>query len=155
MKRRFAPIAAVLFVAASMTFMGCNTDHSPVTPEPATEQGSTSLMKAGRGQIWADDILFNTVTTPATFNSTSGDFDELYNVGVVGGEFKDGIGAISEAKPGDMDYNGGRWHVNVLKSGVDPFKYDDASSVDDLDLADFESTSIYFECPLLPMNRRP
>ena len=49
-----------------------------------------------------------------------------------------------------MDYNGGRWHVNTLKAGVDPGKYMDACSVEELDLADFESTSKYFSCPITP-----
>jgi len=40
--------------------------------------------------------------------------------------------------------------MNVLKSGVNPTKYVNACRVEDLDLADFESTSNYFECPLLP-----
>jgi hypothetical protein len=63
---------------------------------------------------------------------------------------KDGIGLISESKPGDQDYNGGRWHLNVLKPTVSPNKYLTACSVEDLDLNDFESTQDYFECPLLP-----
>ena len=37
---------------------------------------------------------------------------------------------------------------------VDPDKYAGASSVEDLDLNDFESTANYFECPLLPVRRR-
>ncbi len=157
MSRKLAFFPAMLFLIAAVGFTGCNTESGPVTPENNVDQqaGSSVLMKVGRGQIWADDILFNTVGTPANFNPSSGKFDELYNVGLVGGAFKDGIGAISESKPGDQDYNGGRWHVNVLKANVDPFKYDDASSVDDLTLSDFESASVYFECPLIPMNRRP
>ena len=64
--------------------------------------------------------------------------------------FKDGVPLISESKPGDQDYNGGRWHMNVLKPGIDPDKYANADSVDDLILGDFMSTENYFECPLLP-----
>jgi len=74
-------------------------------------------------------------------------FDELY---AGGNGFNDGVPLISESKPGDRDYSGGRWHMNVLKSGVNPTKYVNACRVEDLDLADFESTSNYFECPLLP-----
>ncbi len=157
MSRKLASFTAMLFLITAVGFMGCSSESGPVTPENTIDQnaGSSVLMKVGRGQIWSDDILFNTVGTPAAFSPASGNFDELYNVGLVGGAFKDGIGAISEAKPGDQDYNGGRWHVNVLKANIDPDKYDDASHVDDLDLSDFESTSVYFECPLLPMNRRP
>lgn len=59
----------------------------------------------------------------------------------------DGVAAISEAKPGDQGFNGGRWHVNLLNEDVDPEKYADATSVEDLDLDDFHSTDMYFECP--------
>ena len=99
--------------------------------------------------------LFDGVVTPATFDPESDPFDELY---AGGNGFLDGKPLISESKPGDQDYNGGRWHQNVLKAGVDPDKYKYASSVEDLDLADFDSTSNYFECPLLPRRgggRRP
>ena len=44
--------------------------------------------------------------------------------------------------------------MNVLKDGVDSDKYADASSVEALDLDDFDSTSNYFECPLLPRRGR-
>lgn len=96
---------------------------------------------------WVDCELFGSVVTAATFSPEQGNFDELYS-GTNG--FQDGVGLISESKPGDQDYNGGRWHLNLLKEGVDPDKYSDACSVEDLDLNDFESTDTYFECPLLP-----
>ena len=94
---------------------------------------------------------FAGVVTPATFNPESDPFDELY---AGGNGFKRGVPLISESKPGDQDYNGGRWHQNVLKASVDPDKYKDACSVEDLDLDDFKSTDMYFECPLLPRRGR-
>ncbi len=100
-----------------------------------------------RPQSWSDCELFAGVVTRATFDPQSDPFDELY---AGGNGFKNGVPLISESKPGDMDYNGGRWHKNMLKSGVDPNKYATACTVEDLDLSDFESTSDYFECPLLP-----
>jgi hypothetical protein len=112
--------------------------------------GSNSLQAKGplgRPYIWADCELFKSVATPATFGPDQGPFDELYGGG---NGFKDGHPAISESKLGDQDYNGGRWHLNVLKADVDPDKYSDACSVDDLDLNDFESTDNYLECPLQP-----
>ena len=98
-------------------------------------------------QTWVDCELFDGLVTTATFKPGHGDFDELY---AGGNGFKDGAPLISDAGPGDQDYNGGRWHLNVLKSTVDPNKYSEACSVDDLDPNDFESTEDYFECPLLP-----
>ena len=111
-----------------------------------------SFSKANpRPQTWADGELFDGVVTPATFKPESDPFDELYTGG---NGFKDGVPLISESKPGDQDYNGGRWHLNVLKAGVDPDKYANATGDADLDLNDFESTDNYFECPLLPRRGR-
>lgn len=98
--------------------------------------------------IWSDCETYGTLGTNTSFKPTAGNFDEIY----VGGIFKNGLGAISESHPGDQDYNGGRWHVNTLKAGVDVTKYWDACSVEDLDLSDFDATDVYFECPMLPNN---
>ena len=62
-------------------------------------------------------------------------------------------GWVTESKPGDADYNGGRWHANALKEGVPADKYANACTVENLDLNDFDSTDAYFECPLLPSTR--
>ncbi len=106
-----------------------------------------------RPQTWVDGELFHGVVTPATFNPESDPFDELYAAGT-GRSFRDGAPLISESKPGDQDYNGGRWHLNVLKAGVDPAKYENADRVEDLDSNDFDSMEVYFECPLLPRRGR-
>jgi hypothetical protein len=115
--------------------------------------GANSTVAEGplpRPHIWADCELFVSVATPAAFDPANGPFDELY----AGSGFKDGVPLISESKPGDQDYNGGRWHLNVPKAGVPENKYANACSVEDLDLNDFESTNSYFECPLLPRRGR-
>jgi hypothetical protein len=111
--------------------------------------GKSSAAKLGRPQCWADCYLFDGVATPANFKPESDPFDELY-VNNLGVGFMDGKICISESKPGDRDYNGGRWHVNVIRPDVDPMKYAGACVVEALDLADFMSTDTYFECPLLP-----
>lgn len=151
--------------------LGCSTQfptQSPTGPSGATfptaglsspgaavfsgASPTVSALQGPRGprprpNTWVDGELFAGVVTPATFNPANGNFDELYT-GTNG--FLDGVPLISESKPGDQDYNGGRWHMNVLKSTVDPFKYAAADRVEVLDLDDFESTDNYFECPLLP-----
>jgi len=104
-----------------------------------------------RPQAWADCELFDSVVARGTFEPDAGNFDELYGGG---NGFKDGAPLISESKPGDQDYNGGRWHLNVLKSSVPADKYSQACKVEDLDLSDFESTDMYFQCPLLPRRGR-
>ena len=98
----------------------------------------------GRPLTWVDGELFGGVVTPATFDPALGNFDELYMC-TDGSTFKDGVPLISDAGPGDTDFNGGRWHLNV-STNCDPT----ADSVGDLDLSAFESTNTYFECPLLP-----
>lgn len=98
----------------------------------------------GRPDTWVDGERFAGVVTPATFDPANGNFDELYMC-TDGSTFKDGVPLISESGPGDQDYNGGRWHLNV-STNCDAT----ADSVEDLDLSDFTSTDVYFECPLLP-----
>ena len=117
-----------------------------VTSAPALAQGGP----LDRPQTWVDGKLFNGVVTPATFDPASEPFDELY-AATMRCSFKDGAPLISESKPGDQDYNGGRWHLNTLKAGVDCSKYAGTDTVEDLDTSDFDSTSNYFECPLLPL----
>ena len=110
-----------------------------------SDTGLAPLGKTGRAVIWADGALYRSVVTPATFKGNGDAYDQLY-----AGSYKDGITLISESKPGDRDYNGGRWHLNVLKAGFET-KYLGASSDTELDPGDFEATGNYFECPLQPM----
>ena len=130
-------------------FIACQQGDSmsaPMQPENPENGMSPFLAKPGAqtgGMIWSDGELFGTVGTPAHFKPGKGPFDNLYT----GTSFKDGVGAISESKPGDQDYNGGRWHVFVYTGDAD---YSDASSLEDLNLDDFAATDTYFECPLLP-----
>ena len=140
-----------LFGLATTAFLvsGCDTNVS--APEDGLDIPGVSFAKGPRPrpQTWVDGELFDGVVTPATFDPASGPFDELY---AGGNGFKDGKPLISESKPGDQDYNGGRWHLNVLRPEVDPNKYVNAGAdrVEVLDLDDFMSTDTYFECPLLP-----
>jgi hypothetical protein len=148
----------LLTLAALVTVAGCAEGDDATMPvvdaQPffASETGELNRARP-RPQTWVDGELFRGLVTPATFSPDSDPFDELYAIGPNHPEnsgFLNGVPLISESKPGDQDYNGGRWHMNVLKSGVDPAKYENADRVEDLDLSDFESTGNYFECPLLP-----
>lgn len=107
-----------------------------------------------RPETWVDGERFGGVVTPAAFDPANGKFDELYMCGPNSpGTFKDGVPLISDSGPGDTDYNGGRWHLNVLKPGVSCSKYANADSDQDLTLSDFQEGTMpapYFECPLLP-----
>ena len=98
--------------------------------------------------VWADCAKYSAIVVPATFKPTSDPFDELYMI--PSASFYGGIPLVSDSKPGDQDYNGGRWHLNVIKEGVDTSKYHMVCSEEGIDLDDFESTDMYFECPMLP-----
>ena len=145
--KKFKSLIGISVVLSIVFLVGC---ESTTRVDEALENDPQQLLKVGRTNIWADCQLYASVATPATFNPNSDPFDELYAADFT--SFKDGYGLISESKPGDPDYNGGRWHLNVLKSSVDPNKYINACSVEDLDLNDFDSTPNYFACPLLPRN---
>jgi hypothetical protein len=155
--------AKIIFLGlVSLAISGCTNDEislpentekigvegiSSTTSPSKISSAISSLKTLPRPTTWADCELFAGVVTKATFKPEAGNFDELY---AGGNGFKDGSPLISESKPGDHDYNGGRWHMNVLKGTVEPDKYKDACSFEDLDPLDFDSTDQYFECPLLP-----
>lgn len=63
--------------------------------------------KVIRDAIWADGELFGVTVTPKDV-PMKGPFDALYNFG---GSGLAGQRSVSESKPGDQDYNGGRWEV--------------------------------------------
>ena len=117
-----------------------------VTAAPALAQARP------RPHTWVDGEEFAGVVTPATFDPANGNFDKLYNCGA-GGGFLDEVPLISESRPGDQDYNGGRWEEYVIDPEGDAVcaDYSDADSVDDLTLSDFVLSGNYFECPLLPL----
>ena len=142
---------AATLVLTAVVLNGCA--NNAVAPEDDLA-ALISFLRGGEGpnprpQTWVDGEKFDGVVTRTSFDPESGPFDELY--AHEGGGFLSGVNLISESKPGDQDYNGGRWHLNVLK---DPSKYTNADSDASFDMADFESTDMYFECPLLPSRRR-
>ena len=145
----------LLTLTAIVAVAGCAEGTDVTMPVVETQPSFASVTgemnrARPRPQSWVDGELFAGVVTPATFNPESDPFDELYKCGDFGG-FLDGVPLISESKPGDPDYNGGRWHLNLpIDETVCGAEYSGASRVEDLDLADFVSTDVYFECPLLP-----
>lgn len=149
-------LSIVLFSTLLIT-MSCSVEESKELTLTENENDalierllnvSSETGRRDQPPIWADCYLYSGIVTPATFKPESDPFDELY----AGAMFKDGMPLISDSKPGDKDYNGGRWHLNVLKAGVDPYKYANACSEEDLDLSDFDSTDAYFSCPMRPRN---
>jgi hypothetical protein len=147
--KRFNVLAVALTL--SVATLGCDT-ATTTAPDSMESQIMGQFARGGphpRPMIWAGAELYQAIVTPTSFKPNSQSFDELY---MGGAGFKDGVPLISDAAPGYRNYNGGRWHVNTLKAGVDPNKYIGADSVDDLDLNDFESQPVYFGCPMLPIS---
>jgi hypothetical protein len=77
-----------------------------VLPTAAFADGK-SLGPPG-GTIYAHDVAYRTIGTPSVLpqNAPDDSFDTLYHFPDC-----DGCKAVSDAAPGDTDYNGGRWIV--------------------------------------------
>lgn len=70
-----------------------------------------SVVSAGPpipGALWADGALYRTILTPSELPD-NGPTDGLFVIPDLAGQR-----GIAESKPGDMDYNGGRWQVYVV-----------------------------------------
>jgi hypothetical protein len=68
--------------------------------------------------FYVDDVRYRTVGTPTDFTNTgapSFTYDRIYALG-------SGLINVAEAKPGDRDFNGGRWAVYPITwaPGVTP-----------------------------------
>jgi len=90
--------------------------------------GASSVFAGGPPHIgfYVDGHLYRTLGTPTDFFGTgapASTFDKIYALG------KDAQGNdltnVAEAKPGDTDYNGGRWMVLPVTwaDGVTPIQY--------------------------------
>jgi hypothetical protein len=100
--RRIAGLATALGLVASL---GAGTALAGGPPKLA---------------FYIDDVRYRTVGTPTDFSGTGAPaftYDRIYNLGT-------GIN-VAEAKPGDPDFNGGRWAVYAVtwSAGVTPVQY--------------------------------
>jgi hypothetical protein len=113
--------------------------------------------------LWGDGVTWDTVLTTATFKQPpSHTVDLLFNFSMSG---LMGQRGVASNVPGDRDYNGGRWWVQMAvftAQGIaahDPdgdgyvnFELTSSEEVaDHIDLGHIKvlETSVYFECPLL------
>ena len=129
------PLVSLLMIIAS-----CEQEGDPVPAQNSIDEVQAKTNGRNKEMIWSDGQLFETVVTPAVFDGVHGNYDIFY-----AGSF----GLISESKPGDQDYNGGRWTLYTLKYGV-MADYSMATSAQDLDINHFEAAGKYVECPLPP-----
>jgi hypothetical protein len=85
---------------------------------------SSSFAQAGppHGTIYAHDVAYRTVATPTDL-PPNGRFDTIYTLG-------NGLASVSDAAPGDRDYNGGRWEVRMVTFvNIAPTQFTNAEQV--------------------------
>lgn len=113
---------------------------------------SAAAPDRAEGRIYANDMLWATFGTPAKFeNPPEQSVDRLY-------VFPDNpeLMPVSEASPGDRDYNGGRWEVHAVTfaPGVSASQFTNdedlvaAASAGDLSIS---GVVMYFGCPLFKL----
>ena len=103
--------------------------------------------------FYVDDVRYRTVGTPTDFTGTgspASTFDRIYALG-------NGLINVAEAKPGDRDYNGGRWMVLPVTwaSGVTPVQLTSAEAVEAYAntgwLTIASTPAREFLCPVIPV----
>ncbi len=120
--------------------------------------GATAVAAGGPPHIgfYVDGATYRTVGTPTDFSATGAparSFDRIY---VLGG----GLMNVAEAKPGDRDYNGGRWMVLPVTwtAGATPVQLTSAEQVDAYAAAGMLTIASapvkLFECPVIPVPGR-
>lgn len=124
--------------------------------------GILSLSVAGLTQaggpphigFYVDGDQYRTVGTPTDFSDTgapSHAYDAIYALG-------GGLLNVAEARPGDRDFNGGRWQVFAIEWHVAPYQLTSSEEVvaaagrNELTIADEPLRS--FECPVIPVGGR-
>ena len=101
--------------------------------------------------FYVDGDVYRTVGTPTDFSDSGAPdttFDVIYALG-------SGLLNVAEAKPGDTDYNGGRWMVLAVRwaDGVTPVQLTSAEEVQayaEAGLLTIGSEPVQeFECPVI------
>ena len=102
--------------------------------------GAAPAMAGGppSGVFYAEGQAFRTVVTPASLPAT-GPFDLLY--------MAEGFAPVSDAAPGDQDYNGGRWQVVLVEGDFASQPTSDADILAHATSLTFTDTR--FVCPLI------
>jgi hypothetical protein len=124
--------------------------------------GAGSALAGGPPGVgfYVDDHLYRTVGTPTDFSNTgapASSFDIIYALGE--DENGDPLMNVAEAKPGDRDFNGGRWMVLPVTWNVTPVQLTNAEQVEwyaDLGWLSIATEPVkLFECPVIPLGGRP
>jgi hypothetical protein len=120
--------------------------------------GVSSVAAGGPPSLafYVDGTRYRTVGTPTDFSDTgapASSFDRIYILG-------SGLVDVAEAKPGDTDYNGGRWMVLPVTwaQGVTPVQLTSAEQVEayaDGGMLTIASSPVkLFACPVIPVGGR-
>ena len=88
--------------------------------------GASGVLAGGPPTLgfYVDDVRYRTVGTPTDFFGTGApesSYDKIFNLGT-------GIN-VAEAKPGDTDFNGGRWLVYTVTWNVTPVQYTNVEQI--------------------------
>src|SRR5215212_5758571 len=88
--------------------------------------GASGVLAGGPPTLgfYVDDVRYRTVGTPTDFFGTGAPlstYDKIFNLGT-------GIN-VAEAKPGDRDFNGGRWLVYTVTWHVTPVQYTNVEDI--------------------------
>jgi len=117
---------------------------------------ATSVAAGGPPSLafYVDGVRYRTVGTPTDFSHTgapASSFDRIY---ALGGD----LANVAEAKPGDRDFNGGRWMVLPVTWHTTPVQLTSAEQVEawaDLGYLTIAGSPVkLFECPVIPVGGR-
>ncbi len=104
--------------------------------------------------FYVDGVQYRTVGTPTDFSGTGApahSYDRIFALG-------EGLTNVAEAKPGDRDYNGGRWMVLPITWHTTPQQLTSAEEVEAWaaqGLLTIAATPVkMFECPVIPVGGR-
>lgn len=122
--------------------------------------GATRVPEA----IWAHGELYDTVVTPTSFVSPPEHSTDLIYSFMLSG--LTGQRSVADAAPGDPDFNGGRWSVQMVaftplgltvhdqnNDGYADFELSTEAEVlehESLGHLVINDANFYFECPMLP-----
>ena len=120
--------------------------------------GASAVAAGGPPSIgfYVDGAQYRTVGTPTDFSRTGAPAHSYDRIYVLGGNLLN----VADAKPGDRDYNGGRWMVLPLTwtAGVTPVQLTSAEQVATYAAAGMLSIASapvkMFECPVIPVPGR-
>jgi hypothetical protein len=119
----------------------------------AASVGASGALAGGPPNLafYVDDVRYRTVGTPTDFTNTGAPaftYDKIYALG-------SGLINVAETKPGDRDFNGGRWAVYAITWHVTPVQYtndaDILAAADRGDLTISEDPVRKFFCSVSPV----